>query len=179
MHSDARPRPSRPPLRSGGRDYDSLAHWWALRSVRERLALALVGGIVAFALLWWLAWLPLQRDSERQARELVEQRAALAEAHRPADEIAELARNAPAPPTGDARAAIDGALSRQGLKSSGSVERLDGERWRVSFDAIAFDALTSFLDALQREAGVRAAEASVTARVEPGQVRAEVTLTRG
>ena len=49
----------------------------------------------------------------------------------------------------------------------------------MTFDAIAFDALTALVSALQRDAGVRAAEVSVTARVEPGQVRAEVTLTRG
>jgi type II secretory pathway component PulM len=151
-----------------------------LRNRRERIVIALVGGIVALALLWSFAWQPLQRDSERLARELVDQRAALSEARRQADEIAGLARNAPAPPMGDARAAIDGALASQELKSAtGSVERLDGERWRITFDAIAFDALTALLDHLQRDASIRAAEASVTARVEPGQVRAEITLARG
>lgn len=156
------------------------AQWWSLRSRRERIVIALVGGIVAIALLWSFVWQPLQRDRERLARELIDQRAALAEARRQADEIAGLARNAPAPPSGDVRPAIDGALASQGLRSAaGSIERLDGERWRITFDAIAFNALTSLLDALQRDAGVRAAEVSVTARVEPGQVRAEVTLTRG
>lgn len=156
------------------------AQWWSLRSRRERIVIALVGGIVAIALLWSFVWQPLQRDGERLARELIDQRAALADARREADEIAGLARNAPAPPSGDVRAAIDGALASQGLRSAAaSIERLDGERWRITFDAIAFDALTSLLDALQRDAGVRAAEVSVTARVEPGQVRAEVTLTRG
>ena len=156
------------------------AQWWSLRSRRERIVIVLVGGIVAIALLWSFVWQPLQRDSERLARELVDQRAALAEARRQADEIAGLARNASAPPSGDVPAAIDGALASQGLKSAaGSIERLDGERWRVTFDAIAFDALTALVSALQRDAGVRAAEVSVTARVEPGQVRAEVTLTRG
>ena len=158
---------------------ERFAQWWSLRSGRERIALALVGSVVALALLWWLAGQPLQRDSERLARELVQQRATLAEAHRQADEIAGLARNAPAAPAGDPRAAIDGALARQGLKPSGAIERVEGERWRMTFDAIGFDALASLLDTLQRDAGVRAAEVSVTGRVEPGQVRAEVTLARG
>jgi type II secretory pathway component PulM len=158
---------------------ERFTQWWSLRSGRERIALVLVGGVVAFALLWWLAWQPLQRDSERLARELVQQRATLADARRQADEIAGLARNAPAPPAGDARAAIESALARQGLKPSGAIERIEGERWRMTLDAIAFDGLTSLLDALQREAGVRATEVSVTGRVEPGQVRAEVTLARG
>jgi type II secretory pathway component PulM len=150
-----------------------------LRSGRERIVMAILGVIAALVLLWLFVWQPLQRDSERLARELVDQRAALTDARRQADEIAGLARNAPAPPSGEARAAIDGALASQGLKPVGSVDRLDGERWRVTFDAITFDALTSLLDRLQRDAGLRAAEVSVTARVEPGQVRAEVTLARG
>jgi general secretion pathway protein M len=158
---------------------ERFAQWWGLRSGRERIVLVLVGGIVALALLWWLAWQPLQRDSERLTRELVQQRATLADARRQADEIAGLARNALAPPAGDARAAIDGALARQGLKPSGSIDHIEGERWRMVFDAIAFDALTALLDTLQRDAGVRATEVSVTGRVEPGQVRAEITLARG
>src|ERR1700751_6206949 len=126
--------------------------WWSLRSGRERVVIVLVSGIVAIALLWSFVWQPLQRDSERLARELVDQRAALAEARRQADEIAGLARNAPAPPSGDVPAAIDGVLASQGLKSAaGSIERLDGERWRMTFDAIAFDALTALVSALQRD----------------------------
>lgn len=165
-------------LSAGRREH--WAHWWSLRSARERLALVLVGGVAALALLWWLAWQPLQRDSERLARELAEQRAALIEARREADEIAGLARNAPALPAVDVRAAIEGALSQRGLKPvAGTVERLDDQRWRITLDALSFDALTSLLDSLQRDSGVRAAEVSVTGRVEPGQVRAEVTLTRG
>jgi general secretion pathway protein M len=155
------------------------AQWWGLRTGRERVALVLVGSAVALALLWWLAWQPLQRDSERLGRELVQQRAMLADARRQSDEIAGLARNAPAPPAGDARAAIDSALAKQGLKPSGAIDRIEGERWRVTFDAIGFDALASLLETLQRDAGVRATEVSVTGRVEPGQVRAEVTLARG
>lgn len=158
---------------------ERFAQWWSLRSGRERLALVLVSSIAAFALLWWVAWEPLQRDSERLARELVQQRGVLADARRQADEIVGLARNAPTPPAGDVRAAIESALARQGLKPSGAIERIEGERWRMTFDAISFDALTSLLDTLQRDAGVRAAEVSVTGRVEPGQVRAEFTLTRG
>ena len=170
IHASSRPSPA----------LQSTLQWWSLRSGRERVVIVLVSGIVAIALLWSFVWQPLQRDSERMARELVDQRAALAEARHQADEIAGLARSAPTPPPSDARAAIDGTLASKGLKSAaGSVERLDGERWRITFDAIAFDALTALLDALQRDAGVRAAEVSVTARVEPGQVRAEVTLARG
>jgi general secretion pathway protein M len=159
---------------------DRFAQWWQLRSPRERLVLALLGAAVALGLLWLLIWQPLERDRARLARRLADQRLALIEGRREADAIAGMARNAPAPPAGDAKAAIEGALSRQGLKPvGGSVERVDADRWRMSLDAVAFDSLTVLLDSLQRDAGVRAVEVSVTARVEPGLVRADVTLARG
>ena len=70
-------------------------------------------------------------------------------------------------------------MARQGFKPAGNgIERVGDQRWRATLDAISFDSLTAFIDALQRDAGVRAAELSVTARVEPGQVRADVTLAR-
>ena len=47
---------------------------------------------------------------------------------------------------------------------------------RITFDSIAFDALTMLLEALQRDAKLRALDLSAAARVEPGLVRAEVTL---
>jgi type II secretory pathway component PulM len=158
---------------------ERLAQWWVLRSPRERFVLVLLACIAGIALLWLLLWQPLERDRERLARQLAEQRSALAEARKEADEIAGLARNAPASPAGEPRAAIESALARQGLKPvGGSIERLDGDRWRISLDAVAFDTLIAWLDTLQRDAGMRAAEVSVTARVEPGLVRADVTLAR-
>lgn len=153
--------------------------WWHLRSRREQLVIILVAGIAATALLWSFLWQPLQRDTERLARALADERAALVEARKQSDEIAGLARNASAAPGGDARAAIESAMSRQGLKPAGSgLERVGDQRWRATFDAISFDSLTAFIDGLQRDAGVRAAEVSVTARVEAGQVRADLTLAR-
>jgi type II secretory pathway component PulM len=157
---------------------ERLAHWWELRGRRERGALLVAAAAAAALLLWTSAWQPLQRDTERLARQLAEERAALATARRSADEIARLAQTAPTPASGDARTAIEGALARFALKPVTGVERVDAERWRVSFDAIAFDSLPALVDTLQRDASLRAVEVSVTARVEPGQVRAEATFVR-
>jgi type II secretory pathway component PulM len=158
--------------------HERAMQWWHLRSRREQLVIILVAAVAAIALLWAFVWQPLQRDTERLARALSDGRAALAEARKQSDEIAGLARNAPAAPPGDARAAIESAMSRQGLKPTGGIERVGDQRWRTTFAAVSFDSLTAFIDGLQRDAGVRAAEVSVTARVEPGQVRADVTLAR-
>ena len=106
------------------------------------------------------------------------QRATLA-ARRASDEIAGLTRAPAAPIAADPRAVLDGALAARNLRSAAStIERLDDDRVRVTLDSIGFDALAALLDALQRDARLRAVEVVATARVEPGLVRADLTLTR-
>ena len=158
---------------------ERFTQWWRLRTRPERVSIVLAGAAVALMLLWLIVLDPLQRDSDRLARQLVDQRGALVEARRQANEIAGLARTAPVAVAGDARAAIEAALARSNLKPSArSVDRVDDTHWHLGFDGVAFDALSALLEGLQRDTGLRAAEVSVTARVEPGQVRADVTLTR-
>ena len=43
---------------------------------------------------------------------------------------------------------------------------------------MSYDALIAGLEALQRDAQLRVVEATLTARVEPGTVRAELVLAR-
>ena len=158
---------------------DGFAQWWQLRSPGERTLLATGAALLCLALAWLIVYQPIARDADRLTRQLAGDRATLADARRRADEIAGLARTAPSIAAADPRAALDPVLARQGLKSAATmIERIDNERIRVTFDAIAFDALTGFLDALQREAKLRAVELVATARVEPGQVRVDVTLAR-
>ena len=164
-------------LPSGRRE--AFAQWWQLRSRSERILLAAAAGIAALALAWLVVWQPLARDTDRLDRQIENDRAMLADARRRADEIAGLARSAPSVAPAEPRAALDAALTQQNLKSAATtIERIDNERIRLTFDAIGFDALTAFLDALQRDARLRAVELVATARVEPGQVRADVTLAR-
>jgi general secretion pathway protein M len=158
---------------------EAFAQWWQLRSRSERILLAAAAGIAALALAWLVVWHPLARDTDRLDRQIETDRAMLADARRRADEIAGLARSAPSVAPAEPRAALDAALTQRNLKSAATtIERIDNERIRLTFDAIGFDALTAFLDALQRDARLRAVELVATARVEPGQVRADVTLAR-
>src|SRR5438093_710322 len=153
---------------------EAFAQWWQLRSRSERTLLAAAAGIAALAWAWLVVWQPLARDTDRLDRQIETDRAMLADARRRADEIAGLARSAPSVAPAEPRAALDAALTQQNLKSAATtIERIDNERIRL-----AFDALTAFLDALQRNARLRAVELVATARVEPGQVRADVTLAR-
>jgi len=158
---------------------EAFAQWWQLRSRSERMLLTAAAGIAALALAWLVVWQPLARDTDRLDRQIENDRAMLADARRRADEIAGLARSAPSVAPAEPRAALDAALARQNLKvAATTIERIDNERIRLTFDAIGFDALTAFLYALQRDARLRAVELVATARVEPGQVRADVTLAR-
>ena len=161
----------KPELRERG------AQWWQLRSMPERAVVALACGIALAAVVWWAVWEPMQRDTERQSRRLVAQRAVLTEARRQADDIASLSRNTGSAPARDIRADLDAALSRHGLKPT-AVDRIDNDRLRLTFDAIGFDALLPLLETLQRDARLRAVELTATARVEPGQVRADVVLSQ-
>jgi len=149
--------------------------WWQLRSPAERSAWTVAGVIAAVFVAWALIWQPLTRDTERLERRVGEQRAALVTARRQADEIAALARRTVEPTPRDARADVDSALARQGLKAT-AIDRGDDQRLRVTLDAVSFEVLASLLEALQRDARLSAADVTATARVEPGQVRAEMTL---
>lgn len=155
---------------------ERFGQWWQLRSRAGRTLLSLAG-IVTFAGIAWLAlWQPMQRETERLTRQLAAQQTALADARRRAEDIATLARNTTAPVPRDARADLDAALARQGIKATG-IERLDNERLRVMFDAVSFDALPLLLESLQRNARLRVVDLTATARVEPGQVRVELMLS--
>jgi type II secretory pathway component PulM len=150
--------------------------WWQLRSPAERFIGVVAGAVVLVLAAWVLFWQPLARDSERLERRLVEQRATLVTARRQADEVAALARNSVAPLPRDARSDVESALARQGLKAT-AIERGDDQRLRVTLDAVSFDALVTLLDALQRDARLSAVDLTAAARVEPGQVRAEMTFS--
>jgi type II secretory pathway component PulM len=146
-------------------------------SVERRIAVALAI-LVAIAVLWTALWQPMTRDaaSLRVARAV--DAAALARAREMTKEIGELARAAPKGVPTDARADLDRALLQQNLRPAvTSVDWRDG-RAHMVLAGVGYDALIVALEALQRDTRLRAVEATITARVEPGTVRAELTLAR-
>jgi len=89
-----------------------------------------------------------------------------------------LARNPATPAAADARAGLERVLAQRNLRSAVTQLEWQDGRARIVFAGVDFDALVAALEAMQREAQLRAVEATIAARVEPGIVRAELTLAR-
>lgn len=77
----------------------------------------------------------------------------------------------------DARVTIDQVLAQRGLTYVRAAAEPPAGSVGIVIEAAPFDALIHALDTLARE-GVRVADATITARVDPGTVRAEIMLTR-
>lgn len=153
-----------------------LSRWWAAKTSNERRTVAAIALLVAATLAWLVVWQPLQQDLAALRAAAPAERSALAEGERMAAEIAGLARAAPLPPAPEAQAALERILGARGLRGSTTqVEWREG-RARIAVDAARFDVLVGALDTLQREARLRVVEATLTARVDPGTVRAEVVV---
>ena len=89
-----------------------------------------------------------------------------------------LARTAAPLRAGDLRLAIDGVMARHELRAAPVPSASTEGRYSVVVDDVRFDSLVAALDALARDAGVRVVAATLTARVEPGRVRADLTFAR-
>lgn len=155
-----------------------VARWLATKSRAERGIMAAILLLVGIALLWAALWQPLTQDLAALRIAQAGTAAALADARRMAKEIAGLARMPPREAPADARAVVERMLVQQNL--GGAVTQLESRDGRVHvvFAAVGYDALVGALETLQRDAGLRAVEATLTARVEPGTVRADFMLAR-
>ena len=89
-----------------------------------------------------------------------------------------LGRGAAPLPGGDIRAAVDGLLARHELHAVPVVSATGDGRYAIVLDDAPFDELIAALEAIARETGVRVVAATLTARVERGRVRADVTFAR-
>ncbi len=154
------------------------SRWMATKSRVERaMAVALVVA-VAGALLWVTVLQPLARDTASLRLSQAANAAALAEARDRAKEMVELSRTSGKSAAVDARADLDRILAQQNLRSVVTATESRDSRAHLVFATIGYDTLIGFMEALQRDARLRVVEATLTARVEPGTVRAELTLAR-
>ena len=145
-------------------------------SPRERRLVVTAALVVVLAVLYVVAWTPLTRDIERARDNLARDRATLAAMQRLDASSAAPASVSP-PAAVEPRAAVLAALDARGLRGAAQVDLREG-RVSMVLGAVPLDALVGVADDLQRTAGLRVVEARLLARVEPGTVRAEITLGR-
>jgi general secretion pathway protein M len=149
--------------------------WWQGKSRRERRIVRLLVVLVSIVVFWAGIWQPLQRDAHRLRLEREHEAAALVQARSDVDEMARLQRT-PAPAMTDVRMNLERSLASSGLRNAVTDLQWQQRRARVTFAAVEFAAMMKWLETLQREGGIILQEATLSARVEPGSVRAELVL---
>jgi type II secretory pathway component PulM len=160
----------------------SFVRAWDRMSTRERRLAMAAAAVVVLAAAWGWVGQPMQEDTIRVRRELARDRAVLAAARAQATEITGLQRGTlnpmGSPMGGDSRVAIERVLGERALKGALTSLEVKDNRTTITFAAISFDALVGVLDTLAKTDGLRAVDATLTSRIDPGTVRAEITLTR-
>jgi type II secretory pathway component PulM len=139
---------------------------------------AAIALLVAATLGWLVLWQPLQQDLAARRAAAPDEYRALADAQRTAAEITGLTRTAPLRAAPEAQAELERILAERGLRAGATQLDWQQGRARIVIDAVRFDRLIAALEALQRDARLRVVEATLTARVDPGTVRAELVLAR-
>jgi type II secretory pathway component PulM len=155
-----------------------VARWLAGKTRTERRIVVAIAVAVGVAALWLGVWEPLRRDVDAMRAAHSIATAELASARKMSEEAAGLGRTPATPAPADTRAILERILAQQNLR--GAVTQLDWQEGRahVVFAAVPYETLIALLEVLQRDGNLRAVDATLTARVEPGTVRAELTLAR-
>lgn len=134
--------------------------------------------VVVTAMAWAWLWQPLLLDLSRLERDQPRGQSVLAAARLQAAAIASLEQAGASARTGDPRIAVERVLAERGLRGAATTLELQDARVRLTFVTIHLDALLGTLAALAKSEGLRPVEMTLTARVEPGTVRADMMLAR-
>jgi type II secretory pathway component PulM len=158
---------------------DSTAgRWWQRLTAREQIAVGLGAAIVIVAAAWTIVWQPLVRDWVRTEAAHQEKAAMLVLARQRVDELSALPREGKPVPALDPKAAALRVLDQRGLRAAATAIDAQEARVRITFASLPIAALAPLLEALGREQRLFPVEVTLTARVEPATVRAEITLAR-
>lgn len=151
---------------------------WDAAGAPQRVAAIAAMAAAAIVVLVVLVGTPLREAIARAQADVARNRVVLDIARSRVAEDAALARAAAPTRSDDPRAAIERVLTQEGLayaplESSGTTGTM-----RVVVGDARFAALVGALDTLARDEGIHVVEATLTARTDPGTVRAELALAR-
>jgi type II secretory pathway component PulM len=152
--------------------------WHAAEPARRSLLLTgTVAAVLAVALA--IGWQPLTTAIARAREDVARTRVELAIARDRIAETESLVRAASAAASAtDVRSAVTRVFGEHSLLSTPVDARSVDGRFAVVVADARFEAIVNALDVLARTAGIRLVEGTVTARVDPGSVRAELTFAR-
>ena len=148
---------------------------WNGLDARERRWLVAGSIVVTAALAYAFAWQPLVADLPRAEREAERAQARLVRA---GGAVAISETRASAPARQPLEAAIRAAMARHGIAAADASLDLAGARAALTVPSIPFATVVVLVDTLAREHAVHVVDATFSARVEPGRVRAELSLAR-
>ena len=156
----------------------SFIHAWHAADPARRglLAIGFVAVVVAAVLA--IAWQSLTAAISRARDDVARTGVELAIARARIAETESLARAAAPSSTADVRSAVTRVLGEHALQGAPVDAKSADGRFAVVVADARFDAVVNALDALARKEGIRLVEGTVTARVDPGSVRAELTFAR-
>jgi general secretion pathway protein M len=152
--------------------------FWQARNPRERAILIAGAALLALALLYGLAWLPLTKERKRLALSIPELRNKTAQMHNQSQEVVQLKSGLGEQGRGaDVRQAIEDSLRAANLREKvGAIDRLDNRRARVTLTAVPFDTLLTWLETLQAQQHVRMETGQIEALPESGLVKGTATF---
>jgi type II secretory pathway component PulM len=148
---------------------------WHRLSSREQRMVAVAAVAVLGAIAWVAVWLPMNADIVRLTRDVPRMESLAATARAQADDIVAISR-APAPARVDPLPGVERVLAERNLRGAVTSLDLHDGRVRITFAMVRFDALAPLLDAIARTVALVPADMTLTPRVEPGFVRAELSL---
>lgn len=160
-----------------------MKEWFLSLAPRERLMVSIGAGILALALLYLLAWLPLASHTARLEQSVAEQRGLKQWMQGAAAEARQLRGTAAATGGGDAGrsllAVVDETAKRSKLGPAVKRIQPDGQDLvRVSLEQAPFDDVVAWLAGLQQAQGVSVVDATVDRQSASGLVNARITLKR-
>ena len=145
----------------------SILDWLMERTPRERWLLGMGAAMVLVWVAITLIWQPVQSRRQDARQQIAFYDRALA---------ALQSSDAPAAPV-DARA-LNAIVTEAAARFDLTIRRLEpaGERIRVTLDDAAFQTLVLWLEAMDRDSGLRATELDLSRRPAPGTVNAIMVL---
>lgn len=157
---------------------DNFKAWFLAREPRERLTLAAGAVAVALTLLFLLVIEPMTSYRAALESRVAQQRETVAWMQAAAAELkSRPAASLPSNTSGSLLTRIDAAAKAGGLGSAVKRIQQDGNRAaRVRVEGAVFDDLVLWLEALQSQYGVRAADITLERGEAPGRVNASLTL---